>query len=608
MNFFYNQDKARSRTTWLVLGFILSIVMIVLLIDAVILNFTAEPLLTQNVGYINLGIASIIFLGSVFKYTKLRAGGKSIVDMLQATPIDRTLVDPKYRQLVNVVDEIAIASGIAAPMLYVLTQEQGINAFVAGYNPNDTVLVVTQGALENLSRDELQGVIAHEYSHIFNSDTTLNLRILIVLSGLFMLSQVGYLIMRTRGDRKGNLILVGLALYILGYLGVIFGNIIRAAISRQRESLADASAVQYTRNPDGLVTALLKISRQGDAALMQNKHAEDVNHMCFSKARSISITDLFATHPKLEKRIAALDPDGTLTAQFFAHDTTIKTEPAAKPKKAAMTGKDFAMATTAIIGSQIIASIGNPSAASMAHAQQILSDVPDELKKMLAVTEDAQALMYAMIMSISSKVDYSVINIADSMRQKIAHCLAFEQIKDHACRATLLELATPTLKKMDAATTDLFLKNMYALSAVDKQLNVFKAIMLTILTQRLRADSFKNVKPQFSNFKAVQTEVSCILWFLAMQGSGSAEEQKLAYAAAIKTLDPNINLGLDDQSFSVNDLVNSLTRLRLLIPALKEQFLQACVTCIMQDKQAQIDEIALLRAVCACLDCPAPLL
>jgi len=607
MNFFHNQDKARRKTTWLVLGFILSIVAIVLLIDAVIMKFASDPQVIQNISYINLGITSVIFLGSVYKYTQLRAGGKSIVDLMDAIPISRDSQDPNYRQLINVVDEIAIASGIAAPMLFVLPQEQGINAFVAGYNPNDTVLVVTQGSIDLLSRDELQGVIAHEYSHIFNSDTTLNLRILIVLSGLFMLSQAGFLLIRTRGDRKGNVLLVGLALYVLGYLGVLFGNILKAAISRQRESLADASAVQYTRNPQGITCALLKISQQGDAALMQNKHAEDVNHMCFSKARSISLTDLFATHPKLETRIAELDPDGTITAEFLATGSKSKPTVATKPKNTPPQGNNFITGTAALVGTQVIASIGNPSAANIHQAQQILLSVPDGLKQMLSTVDDAQALMYAMLIAICSKVDYTKINITDHIRAQIQVCLSFKELTDHSCRATLLELATPTLKKMDPASTDLFLKNMYALNEVDNKLNVFKAIMLTILTQRLHADAFKHIKPQFSNFRAVQTEISCILWFLALQGSDEADEQREAYAAAMKTLDPSFALGLDDQGFSVDDLVKSLTRLRLIMPNLKEQLLHACVTCIMQDAQVKIDEIALLRAICACLDCPAPL-
>ncbi len=608
MNFFNNQDRARKKTAWLVFGFILSIVFIILLIDVAILYLVTDPVLLQNINYINLGIGCIIFFGSVYKYSNLMAGGKSIVSMIDAAAIDRSNPDPKYRQLVNVVDEIAIASGIAAPILYVLPQEQGINAFVAGYNPNDTVLVVTQGTLDKLSRDELQGVIAHEYSHIFNSDTTLNLRILIVLGGLFMLSQIGHLIMRTRGDKKGNLIIVGLALYVLGYLGVLFGNIIRAAISRQRESLADASAVQYTRNPQGIAVALLKILQQGDAALMQNKHAEDVNHMCFSKAQSISITDLFSSHPKLEKRIAALDPDGTITSQFMATGTVVKSSKITNRKKVPDFHNNFLVgASAAVIGPQIIASIGNPSAQSMAHAQQILSAVPDSLKKMLATIDDAQALVYAMIMSISDKVDYSVLNINDAIKQQIEYCLSIHEITDHTCRATLLELVIPTLKQMDAKSTEAFLKNICELGAIDKQLNVFKAITITILTQRLNQNSFKNVKPQFSSFKEVKLEISCVLWFLAMQGSNNPDAQRQAFAAAITPLDSNFKLSLDDQSFAVNDLVNSLTRLRLVMPALKQQLLRSCMICIMQDKQVQIDEVVLLRAVCACLDCPVPL-
>ena len=265
-------------------------------------------------------------------------------------------------------------------------------------------------------------------------------------------------------------------------------------------------------------------------------------------------------------------------------------------------------ATAVLAGAQIIASIGNPSTQSLVQAQSILSSMPDDLKKMLATIDDAQALMFAMLLALEDKPDYSKIELADPIKQKIRQCLGFKELTDHTYRATLVDLAIPTLKKMDPAAVDTFLNSMYKLVDEHKTITIFKAVLLTILTQRLRADAFKNVKPKFSNFKAVSSELSCILWFMAKEGAIDIAEQRKAYITAIKTLDPSFNLQIDDQKFLINDLINSLTRLRLVLPTLKEQFLQACVICIKHDNTLETGEAELLRAVCSCMDCPVPLL
>ena len=338
MNFFAHQDKARRQTQYLVLYLLLALLSILLIFNLLFYQvlyyngFTGPQiweLYPKVMGVINLIIIATIVLGALFKMVALRRGGTAVAAMVDARAVPAEPKLFKEQQFRHVVEEMAIAAGLPMPKLYVLDQELAINAFVAGNQVHDTVLVITQGALQNFTREELQGVVAHEFSHILNADLLINLRLIGLLAGLLLIGKLGEILMHMRflrewswtyqsGGRvesqtqsKGSnqtLFWLGAGLTGVGYIGLFFGRWIKAAISRQREFLADASAVQYTRDPSGLVSALKRIQHTQLGSNLTHKNAEDISHLCFGAPLSIYFSNLLSTHPPLTERIARLDP------------------------------------------------------------------------------------------------------------------------------------------------------------------------------------------------------------------------------------------------------------------------------------------------------------
>ena len=302
--FFQRQAHARRNTILLVFLFLTAVAFITLavcLVGYFVTRSESSGLafhhwLLSNHGLLTaVTVVSLIVLGSLLRWVDLAGGGDRVAKMVGARPIDPDTRDSDERKLRNIVEEMAIASGVSVPELYVMDQETGINAFVAGYTPGEAVMVVTHGAITQLSRDELQGVVAHEFSHIFNGDMRLNVRLIALLAGILMIGQIGGFLLRAsfyRGHRVGRsrdgraqaaMGIIGLALFVIGYVGVFFGRLIQAAVSRQREMLADASSVQFTRNPEGIAGALFKIGMKG-GYLDTTSHASDMNHMCFGES------------------------------------------------------------------------------------------------------------------------------------------------------------------------------------------------------------------------------------------------------------------------------------------------------------------------------------
>jgi Zn-dependent protease with chaperone function len=336
MDFFEAQDVARQRTRYLVVLFIAAVVAIIFVLYAaahllVYKVATNEPWVRFDPGLFGLvaaGVLLVVGSGSGFRTMQLRRGGPAVAELLGGRRISQETTDPDERRLVNVVEEMALASNIPVPAIYVLDNEEGINAFAAGHTPEDAAVAVTRGTLQSLSRDELQGVIAHEFSHIFNGDMRLNLRLMGLLFGILLLAVVGRMLLQVgpasmrggarragggkRGGGDSRVILIGLVLLMVGYIGVLFARLIQAAISRPREDLADAAAVQFTRNPDGLAGALRKIgaSREagGPGGRVWNAHAEEAGHFFFANNLTGFAAQLFATHPPLAERIRRIDP------------------------------------------------------------------------------------------------------------------------------------------------------------------------------------------------------------------------------------------------------------------------------------------------------------
>jgi Zn-dependent protease with chaperone function len=321
VDFYARQAAARSSTRWLVLGFLASLVAVALALDIVL--FTAlgtgradtqmlSPLAyaAQNPGravFTTLVVVGVLGLASLYKSLELRGGGGIVATSLGGVRVARDTRDLQRKRLHNVVEEMAIASGVPMPEVYVLEQEQAINAFAAGHTPANAAITVTQGALDQLNRDQLQGVIAHEFSHVLNGDMRLNIQLMGWIFGLFIVALIGRTILRfcPRGRRGSNgLVAVGLAVVVLGYVGLFLGRLLQSAVSRQRERLADASGVQFTRNPEGLKDALVKIAVAPDGAHLTAADAEQAAHMFFAEA----LSRVFATHPPILERIKELDP------------------------------------------------------------------------------------------------------------------------------------------------------------------------------------------------------------------------------------------------------------------------------------------------------------
>ena len=342
-DFFARQDHARRQTLRLIVLFALSVAAIIIAIYLVVaVGFSAAESTTHHVGLpasmehyaavphrglwqpdLFLGIAAgtllVVTLGSLYKIAELSAGGETVALMMGGRAVDPQTTDLAERRLLNIVEEMALASGVPVPPVYVMDNEPSINAFAAGHQPGDAVVTVSAGACAYLSREELQGVMGHEFSHILNGDMRLNLRLIGVVNGILVLAILGYYLLAIRrpaprrSDRENNsgaaIFFLGLALVILGYLGVFFGNLIKAAISRQREFLADASAVQFTRYPGGIAGALKKIGGLEEGSHIRDAHAAEISHMFFGDAFAGSFFRLFATHPPLDERIRALEPD-----------------------------------------------------------------------------------------------------------------------------------------------------------------------------------------------------------------------------------------------------------------------------------------------------------
>ena len=323
MNFFRAQDEARGRTTKLVVLLVLAIV--VLAGSFYVLAVLGQNKLSRrgeldwfqgDLFFWTTGVALIVIIGgSLVRIAELSKGGGAIAERLGGRLVGATTKDLSERRYLNVVQEMALASGLPVPLCYVIDSDETINAFAAGNSPQDAAVGVTRGALRNLTRDELQGVIAHEFSHIGNGDMKLNLRIIGAIAGLTALAQLGYIFFRLAGSVRGKnsapialgMVLAGIVVLLIGSGGILFGKIIQASVSRQREYLADASAVQFTRNPLGLASALRKVAGLAGAQREASSAELEAQHMFFAGSAGF-LESLFSSHPPIGERIRRVDP------------------------------------------------------------------------------------------------------------------------------------------------------------------------------------------------------------------------------------------------------------------------------------------------------------
>lgn len=631
MDFFERQDKARRSTKALVFYFTLAVIALVLAVYAVIALVFGRGHFWQPQLFLWVALATggVILVGSVSKVSELSSGGSSVATMLGGEPVNPNTRDPDERKLLNVVEEMAIAAGVPVPQVYVMNREPGINAFAAGYSPSDAVVGVTRGCIRQLKRDELQGVMAHEFSHILNGDMRLNIRLIGLIFGIMCLAVVGRILLQVRGSGRDRnpLPIIGLALLAIGGVGVFFGRLMQSAVSRQREFLADASAVQFTRNPEGLAGALKKIGALARGSELESAHALEANHLFFGNGTR-SFSGLFASHPPLEERIRRLDPsfNGDFSSVKIAPEAPDVEPPAASggarppilfpfPQPAAASGL-AGLAPTVVLPAAVLPSSEMPTAGQLRYATELRQAIPPALEQAAREALSAQAMVFALVLSADEVLraqqfaivaDRASSAVADETRK------LFPTVSAVAARARLplADLALPALRLLAPVQYARFREALQAVIEHDQEIDLFEYVLQKIVLRHLEPHFTVVRKPvvQFYSVKALVPDAMVLLSALAYVGAADASgaaaafirgAQPFAYAANQPlALLPNAECGLDQVDAA-------LGRFAQAAPQIKKNVLKACAQTMAADGVIQEREAELLRAMADALDCPLP--
>jgi Zn-dependent protease with chaperone function len=569
---------------------------------------------------------AVIALASLYKWTEFRGGGASVAESVGGRRVDPHTLDLHERQLLNVVEEMAIAAGLPVPAVYIQDEEPAINAFAAGLTHSDAVVTVTRGTLEKLSRDELQGVVAHEFSHILNGDMRINVRVSAIIFGILVLGLAGRAVLwsmrfgRVGSDRdsKGNgaivVLALGLGLMVIGYVGYFFGRLIQASLSRQREFLADASAVQFTRNPGGVTNALKKIGGYTLGSSLETHRAAEISHFFFAQAFASQFGGLWATHPPLDVRIRAIDP--SFDGQFIAPPEVagIARAPAAPlPPLAAVA--PAAAFSGAALGAALTAAAGTLTPDSAAGAQALLAGIPASLRTAARSPHDAEILVYGLLLDGDDEAvrerQLALVAAAEggesltTLKQLDAGLRGLEP----GHRLPLLQLALPALKALPPTALGTFAATLDALVMADGKVTTFEFALQRLVLRALAVSRAPSAAvTQIYSFQAVVPEISVVLAALAHAASSDPAEAGSAFAAGAAQL-PLIQAGLtflpEDQS-SLAALDAALNKLAGASGPIKQRLLVAGAHVVGADGVLRTEEIELLRAVAASLDVPVP--
>jgi Zn-dependent protease with chaperone function len=639
MDFFAQQDRARRITAWLVGLMVLSFVATIVVTYLVVVGLMvaghqgdvaeAPPGMAGRFGWwqpdvlllVAAGVSLVIGGGSLFKAMQLSGRGDKLAEMLGGRRLVPDSTDPLERKLLNVVEEMAIASGTAVPPVYLLDSENGINAFAAGLNVGNAVIGVTRGAATKLSRDELQGVVAHEFSHILHGDMRLNLRLIAIVHGILVLGLLGYYLLRivtsgrrSRSDKDGGFVavlaLLGVALMVIGYLGTFLGSLIKAAVSRQREFLADASAVQFTRNPAGLAAALARIADAAGSRL-QAPRAAEASHMFFASG----LWTLFATHPPLAERIARLDasqlPDDRRGEPSTGPAPPMPTRAVAGFAEGVGGGSTGAvMRAVPVSPIEAVAAIGDPTIADVRHVHGLLEAVPVVLREAVHEPFGCRAVVYALLLD----------------RDPVIRERQFEQLARHAEAATvtetrrllpvveglpreqrlpLVDASIATLLDLSAPQYRGFRASVEALIEADDRLDLFEWVLQKIILRHLDP-AFGSAPPQVTRRRPSRHDVAVLLSSLAHAGTASPDAAARAFAtgaAAAGLEDLPLQPAATNWLETLGEAVDALNQIR---PTSKRKLMEAVAATVSQDGLVAHPETELLRGIADTLGCPIP--
>lgn len=620
MDFFGAQEQARKNTRWLVLWFALAVIGIAAAVYIALLfgtqfmqNTAMETYQTgaydgsapfelwdpELLGWTLVGVGGLIFAGSLYKYLHLsRNGGAKIALELGGRQVSRDSQDLHERRLINIVDEMAIAAGIPSPPLFVLDAESSINAFAAGARPSEAVVAVTRGTLERLSRDELQGVIAHEFSHILNGDMRLNLRLVAVLYGILLLTLGGRMLLYSARGRNGAPLAVGgLALIIVGSLGMFGGRIIQAGVSRQREFLADASAVQFTRNPQGIAGALSHIA--GFGSKIEHPRAVEASHMFFGSRAKLA--GLMATHPPIKERIQRIDPEWQ-SRQRAGEEQAQSTVPAPETTLGA-----------AGFASGFSQQVGTVRPEHLDHSRSLIAALPATLIDSLHRPRGARATIFALLLSNDVEVRERQLAELDArfgpdVREECTRLNAEISTLPTGHRLPLLDLSLPALSQFVGNSRDEIIQVADELIAADGRSSSFEYVSRRLLRAVLLPET-ANGPLRSPSLRALRKDASLVLSLLAHAGHSEEAEARAAFSSAVSVAPlEGLEFELRNRRFSSVHLDDALSRLAATTPAFRRAFIDACASAVMHDTVVHPTEMELLRAFCQALDAPVPLL
>ncbi len=668
MDFFEAQARAKQRTTRLVLLFALAV------LGTILAGYVAAIAAVGQIGprarkiendywtyqrsarwpdsraptrwwdprvflWVASGTVAVVGLASLFKWSQMRHGGSAIAEMVGGRAVQPQTADLREKRLLNIVEEMAIASGVPMPAVYILDDEPGLNAFAAGLTTHDAAVAVTRGTLEKLTRDELQGVIAHEFSHILNGDMRLNVRITAIVFGILVIGLIGRGILRgmfhgrvrSRGGKKGGGVLVilaiGISLMIIGYVGYFFGRMIQAAVSRQREFLADASAVQFTRNPGGIGGALRKIGGYALGGSLVNRHATEIGHFFIAQAFKSGFDGLWATHPPLAERIRAVEPnwDGQLYEPPGAVDISKESfqaagsgggkrySPVETVQRAFSAEADLPplvpVAAVAFRPAAVIADVGALTGSHMRHAQALLAAIPDRLREAAHEPSLAPAIVFGLMLLNSESAARTQLmaviarHAGPDAGQAVNGLRPALSVLDPAARLPLLQLCEPALRRFDHVTLDRFLTTLDELVHADAKVTPYEYALQKMLVHHLRlagGSERKTPAPDAGDF-------TLVLAFLARLGSRDDAKATAAFRSGAAKLGSGGPPALPPAAgCSLGKLDTALDRLAGASPGERQKLLIAAAHTIGHDGAVSIEEGDLFRAIAATLDCPVP--
>jgi Zn-dependent protease with chaperone function len=567
-------------------------------------------------------VVGVIFCSSLVKASQLSAGGSVVAESVGGTRVTSDTSDPLRRRLLNVVEEMAIASGVPVPAVYVLEREAGINAFAAGHNPSNAAIAVTRGALTTLSRAELQGVIAHEFSHVLNGDMRLSTRLMGWLFGLMVIALIGRFVLshapRGGGGRKGGgalaiILAAAFAVMILGHIGLFFGRMIQAAVSRRRESLADASAVQFTRDPMGLRGALVKIGALGVGSRFQDTDAEQVAHLLFASG----VQRLFSTHPPLEERIREIDPSfqpGEFDAMRLRmnRERALTTEEAGKPQPDAAERLDSMLKGAIVLAPAMVAQmVGNPGTAQVRRAQELRVSLPAAITAAAGDAESARALFLGLALDSTEdargrQLAFIEHEMGHEQRIAIEGLLPAIDSLEAAQRMPALLQAFPALHQLGRKERIDLLKCLNGLLIREGRVSIYAYALRKLAQVQLRDELQPGPRAFDLSISSVAEDLQALFSVLALSGSEDETEARRAYEIGMSQLMPMQRPPFQRLAKWPQRLDLALNRIDRLVPAGKELLVQALVRTISHDLRMTVAESELLRAVCAAVHCPLP--